>query len=318
MESEDPYPVKAYIAYRHDPLMGYPEPERLKKMWEKLDLLVAVTFSWSDTAWHADVVLPLSPYLERESIIVTKNALKPNFFVRRRAVEPRYDTKADWEIVAGLAKRMGLKELVFDTVEDLWNFQLDGTGVAIADFDPKGIVGLADKPLYRDFEDIKFKTPSGKIEIISKNLEDNGLQSLKPYQSPKTPPQGQFRLTFGRCALHTQGHTVNNAMLSEQMPENVLWINQQAAAKLGIGNGDRVSVSQNGYAEEITAKVTEMIHPEAVFVIHGFGHKLPIESRAYGKGLADNKFMQGGLDLWDPAGGAIAYQEHFVEVKKAG
>jgi len=318
MESEDPYPVKAYIAYRHDPLMGYPEPERLKKMWEKLDLLVAVTFSWSDTAWHADVVLPLSPYLERESIIVTKNALKPNFFVRRRAVEPRYDTKADWEIVAGLAKRMGLKELVFDTVEDLWNFQLDGTGVTIADFDPKGIVGLADKPLYRDFEDIKFKTPSGKIEIISKNLEDNGLQSLKPYQSPKTPPQGQFRLTFGRCALHTQGHTVNNAMLSEQMPENVLWINQQAAAKLGIGNGDRVSVSQNGYAEEITAKVTEMIHPEAVFVIHGFGHKLPIESRAYGKGLADNKFMQGGLDLWDPAGGAIAYQEHFVEVKKAG
>lgn len=317
MKAEDPYPVKAYFAYRHDPLMGYPEPERLKKMWDKLDLLVSVTFSWSDTAWHSDVVLPLSPYLERESIIVTKNALKPQFFVRRRAVEPRYDTKADWEIVAGLAKRMGLKELVFDTVEDLWNFQLEGTGVTIEDFDSKGIVGLADKPLYRDFEAIKFKTPSGKIEIISKKLEDNGLQSLKPYQPPKTPPKGQFRLTFGRCALHTQGHTVNNAMLAEQMPENVLWINQQAAEELDISDGDRVSVSQNGYVEEITAKVTERIHPEAVFVIHGFGHKLPVESRAYGKGLADNKFMKGGMDIWDQAGGAIAYQEHFVEVKPA-
>ncbi len=317
METEDPYPVKAYFAYRHDPLMGYPEPERLKKMWDNLDLLVSVTFSWSDTAWHSDVVLPLSPYLERESIIVTKNALKPQFFVRRRAVEPRYDTKADWEIVAGLAKRMGLKELVFDTVEDLWNFQLDGTGVTIEDFDPKGIVGLADKPLYRDFEDIKFKTPSGKIEIISKKLEDNGLQSLKPYQPPKTPPEGQFRLTFGRCALHTQGHTANNPLLAEQMSENVLWINQQAAEELDISDGDRVSVSQNGYVEEITAKVTERIHPEAVFVIHGFGHKLPVESRAYGKGLADNKFMQGGMDIWDQAGGAIAYQEHFVEVKPA-
>jgi len=60
-----------------------------------------------------------------------------------------------------------------------------------------------------------------------------------------------------------------------------------------------------------------MIHPEAVFVIHGFGHKLPVESRAYGKGLADNKFMKGGLDKWDKAGGAIAYQEHFVKVRKA-
>jgi thiosulfate reductase / polysulfide reductase chain A len=317
MESEDPYPVKGYIAYRHDPLMGYPEPERLKKIWDKLDLLVSVTFSWSDTAWHSDVVLPLSPYLERESIIVTKNALKPNFFVRRRAVEPRYDTKADWEIVAGLARRMGLKELVFDSVEALWDFQLKETGVVIEDFDKKGIVDLAEKPLYRNFEDIKFKTASGKIEILSKKLEENHLQSLKPYHPPKAPPQGQFRLTFGRCALHTQGHTVNNPLLAEQMPENVLWINQQAAEKLGIDDGDRVSVSRNGYAEEITAKVTEMIHPEAVFVVHGFGHKLPMESRAYGKGLADNKFMQGGLDLWDPAGGAIAYQEHFVEVKKA-
>ncbi len=318
METEDPYPVKGYIAYRHDPLMGYPEPERLKKIWDKLDLLVSVTFSWSDTAWHSDVVLPLSPYLERESIIVTKNALKPNFFVRRRAVEPRYDTKADWEIVAGLARRIGLKELVYEKVEDLWNFQLEGTGVTIEDFDKKGIVDLADKPLYRNFDDIRFKTASGKIEIISKKLEENNLQSLKPYHSPKAPPQGQFRLTFGRCALHTQGHTVNNPLLAEQMSENVLWINKQAAERLGIDDGDRVSVSRNGYAEEITAKATEMIHPEAVFVVHGFGHKLPVESRAYGKGLADNKFMPGGLDLWDPAGGAIAYQEHFVEVKKAG
>jgi thiosulfate reductase/polysulfide reductase chain A len=318
METEDPYPVKAYIAYRHDPLMGFPEPERLKKAWEKLDLLVSVTFSWSDTAWHADVVLPLSPYLERESIIATKNALKPQFFVRQRAVEPRYDSRADWEIVGGLAGRMGLPELAFKTVEDLWRFQLEGTGVSIDDFKAKGIVDLADKPRYLDFEDFKFKTPSGKIEIISKKLEDNGLPSLKPYEAPQAPPEGQFRLTFGRCALHTQGHTVNNPMLFEQMPENVLWINDKAAQKLGIADGDLVLVTQNGYSESIRAKATSMIHPEAVFVIHGFGHRLPAESRAFGKGLADNKFMRGGMDRWDPAGGAIAYQEHFVEVSKAG
>ena len=317
IESQEPYPVKAYIAYRHDPLMGFPEPDRLRKIWDKLDLLVSVTFSWSDTAWHSDVVLPLSPYLERESIIATKNALKPQFFVRQRAVEPRYDTKADWEIVGGLAKRLGLHELVFEKVEDLWNFQLEGTGVQIEDFNATGMINLTDKPVYLDFESYKFKTASGKIEIISKKLEDAGLPSLKPYEAPQGPPEGQFRLTFGRCALHTQGHTINNPMLFEQMPENVLWIHTQAAQKLGIANGERVKVSQNGYSESIMAKVTDLIHPQAVFVIHGFGHKLPAESRAFGKGLADNKFMRGGLDQWDPAGGALAFQEHFVEVSKA-
>lgn len=316
METDDPYQIKAYVAYRHDPLMGYPEPERLKKMWEKLDLLVSVTFSWSDTAWYSDVVLPLSTYLERESILATKNALKPQFFVRHRAVEPCYDSKSDWEIVSGLAKRMGLPELAFETREDVWNFQLEGTGVCIEDFDAKGMVSLADKPIYKAFDSYKFKTPSGKIEIISKKLEENGIASLKPYESPKKPKEGEFRLTFGRCALHTQGHTVNNPMLAEQMSENVLWINTKEAQKLGISHGERVAVSQNGYTETIIANVTDVIHGDAVFVIHGFGHRLKPESRAYGKGLADQNFMSGGMEVWDQAGGAIAYQEHFVTVSK--
>ncbi len=317
MESQDPYPVKAYIAYRHDPLMGYPDPDRLREIFTNLDLLVSVTFSWSDTAWFSDVVLPLSPYLERESVIATKNALKPQFFVRHRAVEPRYDSKADWEIVGGLAKRLGLPELVFDSVEDVWNFQLQGTGVAIDDFNATGMVNLADKPIYRDMDKLKFKTPSGKLEMVSAKLEKAGLQSLKPFQAPETPPEGTFRLTFGRCAIHTQGHTVNNPLLYEQMPINPLWINARAAAKLSISDGDTVVVSQRDYSETTIAKVTELIHPEAVFIIHGFGHRLPVESRAFGKGIADQNFMRGGLDKWDRAGGGIAYQEHFVSVRKA-
>ena len=240
MDTDDPYPVKAYIAYRHDPLMGFPDPDRLKQIFAKLDLLVSVTFSWSDTAWFSDVVLPLSPYLERESILAGKNGLKPQFFVRNRAVEPRYDTKADWEIISGLSKRLGLDALAFSSIEDIWNYQLQGTGVSIEDFKATGIVQLASSPKYRAMEELKFKTPSGKLEIISEKLEKQGLPSLLPYTSPAHPPEGQFRLTFGRCALHTQGHTVNNPLLFEQMPENVLWINTNSAKSLGISDGGTV------------------------------------------------------------------------------
>jgi thiosulfate reductase/polysulfide reductase chain A len=277
---------------------------------------VAVTFSWSDTAWYADVVLPLSTYLERESIIACKNALQPYFFARRRALAPIYDTRADWQIVGGLAQRLGLPQLDFDTIEDIWRFQLEGTGLAPDDFAATGMVPLAPAKVYRDRDTLAFKTPSSKIEMLSSTLEKHGIPSLAPYESPARPGQGQFRLTFGRCVLHTQGHTVNNTLLFEQMPENLLWIHAGAAKDLGIADGDLVEVSQNGYAETIHAKVTDAIHPEAVFVVHGFGHTLPVESRAQGKGLADNKFMPGGLDIWDPAGGAIAYQEHFVTVRK--
>jgi len=316
IESADPYPVKAYICHRHDPLMAYPDPEALKKVFDKLDLLVATTFSWSDTAWFADVVLPMSTYLERESILAGKSGLKPSFFIRNRAVSPRFETKADWEIICGLAKRLGLDKLAFDSIQDIWAYQLDGTGVSLDDFKAKGSVSLADKPKYFTPSEYVFKTPSGKIEIVSQKWEKQGLPSLKPYASPQKPGEGMFRITFGRCGVHTQGHTVNNPLLAGRMPENTLWINEKAAQAMGIADGDLVEVSSNGYSGKIRAFLTEFIHPEAVFMVHGFGHTLPVESRALGKGVADQMLMPGGIEKWDPAGGAIAMQEHFITVRR--
>ncbi len=313
----DPYPVKAYLCFRHDPLMAMPDPAALKKKWEGLDLLVSITFSWSDTAWHSDVVLPLSTYLARESIIAGKSGLKPQFFVRKRVQEPTFDSKADWEILSGLAKRLGLDALAFERIEDLWNYQLQDTGVTIEDFDAKGFVELADKPLYRPMSEVKLPTPSGKIEMVSGKWNKAGHHTLPPYKSPEQPPQGLFRIAFGRVGVHTQGHTVNNPLLAEQMAENVAWIHPSRAAELGIVDGERVEIfSPGGGKSRIKAFVTECIHPEALFMVHGFGHQLPVESRARGLGAADHELMIGGLERWDKGGGGISMQEHFVGVRK--
>ncbi len=309
-----PYPIKAYIVQRHDPLMAFPDPEHVKELWKNLELLVSVTFTWSDTAWYSDVVLPISPYLERESIIASKNGGKPFFFVRNRAMQPRFDTRSEWEIYCGLARRMGLEALDFQSIEDIWKYQLEGTGVSSDDFKEKGFVDLADAPLYRKAEKGSFKTPSGLIEVIDEKLEADGLPSLRPYVAPASPPEGRFRITFGRCGVHTQGHTVNNPLLFEQMPENVLWINKDVAERMGIAHGDMVEVGNEGHKGRIKAWLTEFIHPEAVFMIHGFGHTLPVESRAKGRGVADNMLMPKGICKFDKAGGAIAMQEHFVSV----
>ena len=292
--------------------MGFPDPEALKATLGKLDFLLSVTFSWSDTAWFSDVVLPLSPYLERESIVACKNGLKPYFFCRDRALEPRFDTRADWEIVCGLAKRLDMPPLAFDSIEAIREYQLEGTGVCMADFNATGMVSLVDKPKYRNVDELKFTTPSGKIEVVSDKLRAQGLLSLEPYEPRESPPEGSFRITFGRCAVHTQGHTVNNPVLNELMPENVLWINRKAAEKLGIRDGELVEMSSGSHSGRIKAKLTEFIHPEAVFMVHGFGHRLPAETLAYGKGILDNDFMPGGLEAWDKAGGGLAMQEHFV------
>jgi thiosulfate reductase / polysulfide reductase chain A len=314
---DPPYPIKACVTYQQDPLAELPDPQRLASFFASLDLLVCITSAWSETAWHADLVLPLSPFLERESIVAQVDGLKPYFLLRRRCADPRFETRADWEIIGGLASRLGLASLAFASAQDIWKFQLEGTGVRPQDFEAKGMVELAGRSHYEPLtEGYRFPTESGKIEIVSFQWRRQGLPSLGPYTPKNGPPAGTFRLTLGGCGLHSDGHTVNNPLLHKQMAENVLWINQAAAARLGIIDGETVTVSVKDRSDRVKVRLSEFIHPEAVFIVPGFGRTLPTESRARGRGLAVNRLMSGGLDICDPAGGGLALQEYFVTVSK--
>lgn len=319
--NEDPYPVKAYIVFRHDPLLSLPDPEAQKKAYDKLDLLVAIDANYSETGWYADVLLPSATYLEKSSVLASGKGLKPSFRIRKKAVEPRNEAKPDWWIFKNLAKRLGVGDYFkFDDVEDFWEWQLEGTGVKVSDLEKKGFVSLVDKEVWWDrMNDLKFKTPSKKIEFVSSLLDESGIASFKPYESPKKQEQGSFRLAFGRSPVHTHGQTMNNPVLHEIMPENVLWINSEEAKKLGINNNDLVEVtsSDGSHSGTIRSRVTEFIHPEAVFMVHGFGRKVPWQTRGYNKGLGDYRFETGLLDVYDPAGGGVALLECIVTVKKA-
>ncbi|MEJ2586708.1 MAG: molybdopterin-dependent oxidoreductase [Deltaproteobacteria bacterium] len=315
--TEEPYPVKAYISYRHDPLTGFPDREAQRAALDKLELIVALDAKFGETTWYGDVILPLSGYLEKDSPIAAQKGKIPRFIVRRKAIEPVYDSRPEWWIFRELARRLGVGEYFpYESPEELWAFQLKGTGYTIADFEEKGFVDLAETAIMLDPEKLKFKTPSGRIELKSVNLEKAGIPSFAPYEERAPLPEGSFRLVFGRHAIHAHGHTQNNPLLHEIFGENILWINSDAAKKLGIQDGDLVEVSAGGIKADIRAQTTPFIHPEAVFTVHGFGRTVPLLKRAFGVGLADQRMAKGCLDKYDPAGGGIAYLESTVTVRK--
>jgi len=90
---ENPYPLRALIAYRFDPLMSIPDFNLVKKAMDKLELIVAIEINLSDTAWYSDVILPEPIYLERLDCVRQVNGLKPQMFLRQQAVGPRYDSR---------------------------------------------------------------------------------------------------------------------------------------------------------------------------------------------------------------------------------
>jgi len=322
MIAEDPYPIKAWIAMRHDPFSGMPDPQKQKEAMAKCELLVSIDVNYSEFGWFSDVILPEATYLERDTPIVQQKGLKPRLALRRKAVEPVDGNLSSCEIFTQLAGRLGLEETFpFKTMEELWAWQLEPTGYTLADFDEKGFIELTDTPVFYDRDKLEgqFKTPSGKIEIMSEKLDKAGLPSLKPFEPPKAPEKGMFRLIYGKTAVHTQGHTTNNPMLSELMPVNMLTINTRQAKRLGIKQGDLVEVASadRSYCATVEAHISDYIHPEAVFTTHGFGKEIPRQTRSFMAGLSDQKLMVGTLDDWDKAGGGVSLCEVFVHVKKS-
>jgi thiosulfate reductase/polysulfide reductase chain A len=318
METGDPYPIGAYVAYRHDPLTGLPDPVAQKKALDKLKLLVAIDVNYSETAWYADVILPESTYLERANILAQNAGAKPNFSMRDQAIAPRFDSRPAWWIFRELLRRLDKGDaLDFETIEDLWEYQLEGTGVTVAQMREKGIVPLADAPLLWDRKDgIKFKTPSGKIEIDGEALRKAGIPSLAPFEPLPEALGDKFYLLFGRSAILSHGQTTNNPVINGMATENPLWMHTDRAKALGISDGDEVLISGNGYSAHIKAHVTPWIHPEAVFMLHGYGRTVPLQTRACGLGVADQRLQHGKLYEFDPAGGGSAMTETIVRVQR--
>lgn len=314
--NEDPYPIKALLNYRMESLMSIADTSTTLKALSKLDLIVTIDINYSDIAWNSDVILPESTFLERTDCIQQVNGLKPQMFLRKKAVEPRHDTMEGAMILKKIGQKMDIGHYFpYENMDELVNWQLEGTGFTVADFEKKGFVAYCKDQIFWDREKgLKFKTPSGKIEFTSSLLENAGYESFPAYQPILQPDHGKFRLVVGRSAIHTHVSTQNVSYLNEIESENVLWINREKAKELGISNNDTVEVESVCAKGEIRAFVTDMIHPETLFMLHGQGHKSVRAARSYNRGLSDSLIQE---NVYDKVGGSPAYHDTFVTVRSA-
>ncbi len=311
--NEDPYPIKALMAYRMDPLMSIADTNQTRRALDKLDLIVSIDINYSDIAWYSDVILPESTYLERTDCIQQMNGLKPQMFLRKKAMEPRFNTLEGAMILKRIGEKLGIGDYFpYESMDDLVNWQLEGTGFTMTDFEEKGFVAYDSGQIFWDRDDLPFKTPSSKIEFKSSLLEDAGFESFPEYEKVAGPEDGKFRLVVGRSAIHTHVSTQNVPYLNELQNENLLWINTKKANKLGIKDKETVEVSSSCGNGQIKAFVTDLIHPEAVFMLHGFGHRANRAERSFNQGLSDALIQE---NIYDKIGGSPAYHDTFVTVK---
>jgi thiosulfate reductase/polysulfide reductase chain A len=262
------------------------------------------------TGW-ADVVLPECTYLERYDDLRISQGREMQIALRMPAFKPAYNSKPAWWMAKSLAGRLGLKKYFpWKNIEEYLDFRLKEVGSSLEEMKRLGVKKLGEEyPLYiREGESVRFKTPSGRIELYASVLERAGFDPIPRFTLHESPPSGYYRLITGRSPSHTFGRTSNNPLLAQLQPENEVWINYYVAKTWGISNGQYiVLVNQDGKeSNRVKARVTEMIRPDCVYMVHGFGHTQPQMRRSFMKGADDNGLfsryrtdpLMGGTGAW--------------------
>lgn len=319
MITGDPYRIEGLIAYGCNVLNSIPNKPRTIEALKALDLVVAVDVLPMEHVAYADVVLPEAVYLERYDTNWVVPHKTPYVHMREPAVPPMGDTMPGWWITRELGLRVGLDAYFrWESIEEWLNRELVSIGTNLSDLhDAGGVVVQDGKPYFADYgEESPFHTPSGKIELYSQTLADEGFDPMPVFEPVEAPPPGYFRLLYGRHPVHTFAKTQNTPVLNESYPENLLWVNEDAARNDALRDGDMVWLENQDGARSgpIRLKATQRIRSDAVFMPHGFGHNAPGLTRANGVGASDTA-LQTRYAL-DPISGGAGMRVNFVKILK--
>lgn len=314
-----PYPIKGWMVYATNLIQALPNQADTIRAIQQLDLLVVIDVIPSEIAGWADVVLPESTYLERHDELNVELFREPFVALRQPVVDSPHDQKPNWWIAKKLAGKLGLGAFYpWQNIEEYLDTRLKGAGLNLADLKRDGLVRGPRQPIYFD-EGVpaEFSTPSGKIEFYSQQLAAAGFDPVPRYTPPEAGPPGAFRLLYGRAPMHSFSRTHTNRLLSDLMSENAVWLNAVAARRLGLKTGDYVRLrNQDGVvSNRVRLKATERIHPDCVYMVHGFGHTARGLRHTFGKGASDAQLVT--RYKTDPLMGGTAMNVNFVTLEPA-
>ena len=262
------YPeIKAIWWAGGNPFHHQQDLNRLHRVWKRPELVVVQEPLWNAIAKHADIVLPCTLPFERNDLGIVKG--EPHLVAMKQALAPYGQAKSDYEILAGIAAKMGLAEAFTEGRSEMgWIRHLYDQSAEVAakqgynlpDFDdfwgqgeyrfeqrdtPKALLSAfrAD-PLANPL-----RTPSGKIEIGSERVAGFGYDDcpgiatwFEPSEYLGNAPEGALHLISNQPArkLHSQLDLGSHSRAGKVAGREAARLHPADAASRGIQDGDVV------------------------------------------------------------------------------
>lgn len=308
--------LKMVWVERGNPITQNPDSKSTIAAFRKLEFVVVVDQFMTDTAQEADIVLPAKTMFEQSDII--GSYWNPYVQLKQKVVDPPKEVKPETEIYYHLAKKMNFSEEEInenfpepndEAIEKYLNKYLEKYEELSLDKLKLGPI-LAPGLEEIAFSDLKFKTPSGKIELFSeqaKNLWNvDYLPTYDQIEEGQNGKENKYPLSLmspnTKNRIHSQfGNLKSIKLLS---PNPIIEIYPIDAQKRGIKNGEKVRVYNDRGEIFIKTKFDYSLRPGNVVITNGYWNQ---------EGGNPNMLSKGReTDM----GHGSAFHDNLVEIEK--
>src|SRR5436305_6168958 len=257
--------IRACFMICSNPMVSLPDQHTVERALRGLDLFVVTDFFLSETAELADIVLPGSVWAEDEG---TVTSLEGRVIKYNKAVDPPGEAWVDWHIICELARRLGKGEYFkFQSARDIFDELRLCTRGAKADY-----WGITYEKIMEQ-NGVFWPCPAEDHPGTPRLYEDrfafsDGRARFHPiaYIPPAEEPDDEFPLilTTGRVIYHylSGNQTRRVPFLKDEAPYPWVEIHEQTANRLGIRDGDWVTVRTRRGEMTVPALVVRSIRPD--------------------------------------------------------
>jgi anaerobic selenocysteine-containing dehydrogenase len=319
-----PYPVQVMAIFGSNPVLTWSDSRRVREALEKVDFLVVADLIMTPTAALADIVLPVTSYLETDAVLV-KMGGGVCFLEPQQKVVQIGECRSDLEILSDLAARLGLGAYFADDLPTLLDDYLKPMGIAFDELRRRpGLVSSSVR--YRKYLDDGFKTPSGKVELYSSLCKSWGYEPLPVYHEPAETPFSapemleEYPLVLTNCHEENYVHSQDRYLqeIRKRKPDALVTIHPDTAAGLGISEGDDVFIENKRGRIRQKATLDGGIDPRVVSVGYGWWYPERDASQGYGWDEANLNILTDDGPPYSPEMGSPKMRGFLCKVYKAG
>ncbi|MGY2050477.1 formate dehydrogenase subunit alpha [Methylobacterium sp. JK268] len=255
--------IRGMYVEGENPAMSDPDLNHARGALAMLDHLVVQDLFLTETAFHADVVLPASAFAEKAGTFTNTDR---RVQIAQPVVKPPGDARQDWWIIQEMARGLGLNwsyggpadifaemAQVMPSLKNITWERLEREGAVTYPVD------ATDEPGHEIIFYAGFPTQSGRAKIVP--------AAVVP---PDEVPDAAFPLVLSTGRVlehwHTGSMTRRAGVLDAIEPEAVAFLAPRELGRLGLAPGDRMRLETRRGAVEVKVRSDRDVPDGMVFM----------------------------------------------------